>query len=297
MKSIKNIFSNNETCSAYLFNLPTIISALVFIFLPVIGTLITSLFRDVTYLPGKFLWFSNYERLFADPHFWQSVNFTLLFVIVSVVLELLFGLIFALVLNEAIPGREFLRIAILVPWAIPVAISARVWQLIYHFDYGLLNFIFMKLGISNTHINWLGSSSGAFISIVISDVWKTTPFMTIILLAGLSTIPRVLYKQAEIDGTNFLQRFFQITFPLLKPVIVVALLFRTIDAVKIFDLIYVLTGGGPGGSTTSISLYAYNYFVSGDFGYGSAVSVIVFILAAMLALLYIRFGRFAEVIK
>ena len=297
MKSIKKYLSNSETKTAYLFNLPLILTALVFIFLPVLGTLITSLFRDVTYLPGKFLLFSNYERMFSDPHFWQSVSFTLLFVFVSVTFELIFGLIFALILNEAIPGRGFLRVAILIPWAIPIAISARIWQLIYHFDYGLLNYLVVNLGISNAHINWLGSSFGAFISIVVSDVWKTTPFMTVILLAGLSTIPRELYKQAEIDGTNFIQRFFKITLPLLKPVLLVALLFRTIDAIRIFDLIYVLTGGGPGGSTTSLSLYAYNYFVSGDYGYGSAVSVIVFVLAAGLALLYIRFSRFREIIK
>ena len=297
MKNNKNIFSDNETGTAYLFNLPLIIVSLAFIFLPVAGTIITSMFRDVTFLPGKFSLFSNYERMLSDPHFWQSTVFTLIFVLVSVSLELILGLIFALLLNETIPGRGFLRVAILIPWAIPVAISARIWQLIYHFDYGLLNFIVLKLGISNEPVNWLGSPVGAFISIVISDVWKTTPFMTIILLAGLSTIPGDLYKQAEIDGTNFLQRFFRITIPLLKPVIVVALLFRTIDAIRIFDLIYVLTGGGPGGSTASLSLYAYNFFVSGDFGYGSAVSVIVFLFAAILAFLYIHFGRFREAIK
>jgi multiple sugar transport system permease protein len=113
----------------------------------------------------------------------------------------------------------------------------------------------------------------------------------------LSTIPQDLYKQAMIDGTTFFQRFFRITLPLLRPILVVALLFRTIDAVRIFDLVYVLTGGGPGGSTTSISLYAYNYYLSGDFGYGSAVSVVVFLIAAVLAILYIRIGKFAEVVK
>ena len=297
MKRSKNIFLNNETGTAYLFNLPLMITAILFILLPVIGTILTSFFRDVTYLPTKFLLFENYKRLFADPHFWQSVQFTLLFVLVSVTFELVLGLIFAMVLNETIPGKGFLRVAILIPWAIPVAVSARVWQLIYHFDYGLLNYVIMKLGIANAPVNWLGSQTGAFVSLVISDVWKTTPFMTIILLAGLSTISRDLYKQAEIDGTNFIQRFFKITLPLLKPAIVVALLFRTIDAIRILDLIYVLTGGGPGGSTTSVSLYAYNYFVSGDFGYGSAVSVIVFVLAAMLAMIYIHFGKFSETVK
>ena len=169
--------------------------------------------------------------------------------------------------------------------------------MIYNFEYGLFNYLVQFFGITNEPVSWLGSSFGAFASVVIADVWKTTPFMAIIILAGLSTIPRDLYKQAMIDGTNFVQRFFRITLPLLRPVIIVALLFRTVDAIRIFDLVYVLTGGGPGGSTTSISLYAYNYYVTGDFGYGSAVSVIVFFLAALLAAAYIKLGKFREAVK
>ena len=286
-----------ETKSAYLFNAPLIITALVFILLPVVGTLITSLNRDVTFLPPEFIGLSNYQRMLGDAHFWQSVRFTLFFVAASVTLELTFGMIFALVLNETLPGRGLFRVAILIPWAIPIAISGRIWQLIYNYEYGLFNYLVQLFGISNEPVSWLGSSFGAFASVVIADVWKTTPFMTIIILAGLSTIPRDLYKQAMIDGTTFVQRFFNITLPLLWPVIVVALLFRTVDAIRIFDLVYVLTGGGPGGSTTSLSLYAYNYYVTGDFGYGSAVSVVVFIFAALLAAAYIKIGKFKEAVK
>ena len=286
-----------ETKSAYLFNAPLIITALVFILLPVVGTLITSLNRDVTFLPPEFIGLSNYQRMLGDAHFWQSVRFTLFFVAASVTLELTFGMIFALVLNETLPGRGLFRVAILIPWAIPIAISGRIWQLIYNYEYGLFNYLVQLFGISNEPVSWLGSSFGAFASVVIADVWKTTPFMAIIILAGLSTIPRDLYKQAMIDGTTFVQRFFNITLPLLRPVIVVALLFRTVDAIRIFDLVYVLTGGGPGGSTTSLSLYAYNYYVTGDFGYGSAVSVVVFIFAALLAAAYIKIGKFKEVVK
>jgi multiple sugar transport system permease protein len=290
-------YNLKETKTAYWFNAPLIITAVVFILIPVIGTVITSLNRDVTFLPSKFLGLENYQRMLGDPHFWQSVSFTLLFVMVSVSLELFFGMLFALVLNETMPARGLFRVAILIPWAIPIAISGRIWQLIYNYEYGLFNYLIQFFGISNQPVSWLGSSFGAFSSVVIADVWKTTPFMAIIILAGLSTIPRELYKQAMIDGTNFVQRFFNITLPLLRPVIVVALLFRTVDAIRIFDLVYVLTGGGPGGSTTSLSLYAYNYYVSGDFGYGSAVSVIVFVFAAVLAVAYIKFGKFKEVFK
>lgn len=280
--SIKN------TIEAYLYNLPLLFIISAFILFPVIGTFIVSFFRDVTFLPTKFIAFDNYLRLVRDAHFLDSILFTLSFTIVSVAIELVIGLLFALVLNEALPARVFLRITLLIPWVIPIAISGRIWELLYNYDYGLINYLALSLGITNEPVSWLGTTSGAFISIVISDVWKTTPFMSVIILAGLSTINDELYEQAKMDGAKILQRFFSITLPLLKPVLIVALLFRTIDAVRIFDLIYVLTGGGPGGSTTSLSLYAYNYYVSGDSGYGSAVSVIVFIIAIALSAFYLR---------
>jgi multiple sugar transport system permease protein len=252
--------------------------------------------RDVTFLPDQFVGLANFGRLLSDSHFWQSVRFTILFVIVSVSLELILGMVFALLLNRAIPGRGLLRVALLIPWAIPIAISARIWELIYNVEYGLFNFLAIGSGIVGEPINWLGSAFGAFMALVISDAWKTTPFITIILLAGLATIPGDLYKQAVIDGAGSVRRFFKITLPLLRPVLVVALLFRTIDAIRIFDLVYVLTGGGPGGSTTSLSLYAYRFYLMGDFGYGSALSVMVFLIAAILALVYIKLGKFQEAI-
>jgi multiple sugar transport system permease protein len=293
---IKNreFYVPKEVRDAYIFVLPLILSALVFVLFPVTGTWISSLFRDVTFLPRRLIIWGNYQRLLADPHFWQSARFTFLFVLASVSLELVLGTIFALVLNENFRARGMLRVSILIPWAIPVAVSARIWQLIYNYDYGLLNFLVVKLGVSSVPINWLGSPAGAFASLVMADVWKTTPFITVILLAGLAAIPRDVYKQAMVDGSTFAQRFFRITLPLLRPVLVVALLFRTIDAIRIFDLVYVLTGGGPGGSTSSLSLYAYKHFVSGDFGYGSAVSVIIFAIASALAFFYVKLGRFRE---
>lgn len=286
-----------ETRDAVWFILPLVLFTLAFIVIPIGGTFLTSLYRDVTFLPDRFAGLQNYLRLIGDVHFWQSLRFTLLFVVVSVGLELVFGLSFALLLNESLPGRGLLRVAVLIPWAIPIAVSARIWELIYNYEFGLFNFLIQHLGISDDPINWLGSSAGAFAAIVIADVWKTTPFLTIILLAGFATIPADLYRQAEVDGTHFLQRFYYVTLPLLRPVIVVGLLFRTIDAIRIFDMIYVLTGGGPGGTTTSLSLYAFQYYVSGDFGYGSAISLIVFLLAGLLAVGYIRMGRFTEVLR
>jgi trehalose/maltose transport system permease protein len=297
MSRIRKIFDLREMKDAYIFNIPLILLAVIFIIIPVVGTLSSSLFRDVTFLPSKFIRLENYSRLFADKHFWQSFGFTFMFVLASVTIELILGMIFALVLNEKLYGRGFYRTALLIPWAIPIAISSRLWQLIYNYDYGVLNFIILKFGISSAPVNWLGTPPGAFISILIADVWKTTPFITIILLAGLSAIPNELYQQARIDGANFVRRFFSITLPILRPVLIVAVLFRTIDAVRIFDIVYVLTGGGPGGSTTPLSLYAYRYYLTGDFGYGSAVSVLVFISVSLLAILYIKAGKFKEVLK
>jgi multiple sugar transport system permease protein len=287
---------DEDTRSAWLFNLPLVLFTTAFILVPVAGTLVTSLHRDVTFLPEAFTGAQNYLRLLSDAHFWQSMRFTLLFVGASVALELIFGLAFALLLNESMPGRGLLRVIVLVPWAIPVAVSARVWELVYNYEFGLFNYLMQKIGLSDAPINWLGTSAGAFAALVISDVWKTTPFVTIVLLAGFSSIPGDLYRQAMVDGTHFLQRFVHVTLPLLRPVIAVALLFRTIDAIRIFDLIYVLTGGGPGGATTSLSLYSFRYYASGDFGYGSAISVVVFLLAGLLAVGYIRVGKFGEVL-
>ncbi len=186
----REFYVPKEVRDAYIFVLPLILSALVFVLFPVTGTWILSLFRDVTFLPRRLILWGNYQRLVADPHFWQSARFTFLFVLASVSLELVLGTIFALVLNENFRARGMLRVSILIPWAIPVAVSARIWQLMYNYDYGLLNFLVVKLGVSSVPINWLGSPVGAFASLVMADVWKTTPFITIILLAGLAAIPR-----------------------------------------------------------------------------------------------------------
>ncbi|HDS09713.1 MAG TPA: sugar ABC transporter permease [Firmicutes bacterium] len=258
------------------------------------GTIIISLYRETSFLPREFILFRNYIELFKDQGFRQSTLFTLLFILFAVPLELILGLAFALLLNESLPLRGILRAVILIPWAIPTAISARTWELIYNFNYGLANFIFLKLNMISGPVNWLGTNLGAFTALVIADAWKTTPFVTIIILAGLQAIPKELYEQAKIDRANIFQTFYWITLPLIKPVIIVSLLFRTIDSVRIFDIVYVLTGGGPGGTTSSISLFAFKYFISGDFGYASAASVILFIIAFILSFMYIKLGRFGD---
>jgi len=283
--------------TAYLFLLPLLVFISLFIVIPVLGTIWTSLFRDVTYLETAFALFGNYRRLLADASFWQSMKFTLLFVAVCIPLELFLGMVFALILNEKLPGRGVLRAAVLVPWAIPTIVAARTWELIYNYSYGLANWALALFHVASGPVNWLGTPLSSFGALVIADVWKTTPFVTIILLAGLQTIPEQIYEQARVDGTTFHQRFFRITLPILRPVIAVALIFRTIDTIRILDLIYVITGGGPGGSTTSLSLYGYKFFNEGDFGYGSAIAVVVFLMAFVLSITYLRVGGFRGAVE
>lgn len=285
-----------ETLEAVSFALPLAFLLLLFVLYPVAGTVVTGFFRDTTFLPKKFILIDNFAQLFNDRGFFQSVQFTLLFVGATVPLELLLGLAFAILVHEKVPFRGFLRVSLLIPWAVPAAVSGRVWELIYNYSYGLANFFLFETGLTGTPVNWLGSKGSAFLALVLADVWKTTPFVSIILLAGLQTIPDELYRQAAVDGASFVRRFTRVTLPLLKPVLIVALLFRTIDALRIFDVVYVITGGGPGGSTTSLSLYAYRFFVSGDFGYGSAISFVLFLLAIFLSILFLRISRFREVL-
>ncbi len=290
-------YTFKELRESFSFVFPLLAFVFAFVLAPVVGTFINSFFMDAAFLKKQFIWLENYRWLLHDPGFRQSLRFTLLFVLVSVPLEMLLGLTFALILNEPSRLRGVLRACVLLPWAIPAAISARVWEFVYNYGYGLANYLWLSLSSSAEPVSWLGSNAGAFAALVLADAWKTSPFVAIILLAGLSAIPGDLYSQARIDGAGIRQRFTRITLPLLKPTLVVALIFRTIDALRIFDIVYVLTHGGPGGNTTSLSLYGYKYFLLSDFGYGSAVSVVLFLMALMLTIAYARLGRFGEEIR
>jgi multiple sugar transport system permease protein len=190
------------------------------------------------------------------------------------------------------PLRWLLRTGVLVPWAIPAVVSGRVFELIYDYSFGAANSLLQYLHITAAPVNWFGTAASAFLALVAADVWKTTPFAAIILLAGLSSLPEDIYRQAKIDRATFVQRFFKITLPLIRPVLVITVVLRIIDALRVFDLVFVLTGGGPGGATMPVSLFSYGYFSGGDFGYGSAASVVLFGLAFLLAVAVLRIGRF-----
>jgi multiple sugar transport system permease protein len=257
---------------------------------PLLSVLYLSLHRRLPIFDiAKFTGLDNYRFLFADDRFWNALGNTVYFTAVSVVLELVLGLSIALLLNRSFRFKGMVTAAVLAPWAIPTVVSARMWEWMYNTDFGILNHV---LGMK---INWLGSPLWALNAAVFMDVWKTTPFVVILLLAGLTVIPRDLYQAARIDGAGTWPIFKKITLPLLMPVIIVVLIFRTLDAFRVFDAVYVLTGGGPANTTETLSIYAYKVlFQTLQFGYGSTLSVVVFLCTGAITILYIRFLR-AEV--
>ncbi|AOM82370.1 carbohydrate ABC transporter permease [Salisediminibacterium beveridgei] len=237
----------------------------------------------------NFIGLSNYGKYLTDGRMWQSLWNTTFFTVISVFFELTIGLAVALVINRAFIGRGAVRAAVLIPWAIPTAVSAMMWSYLYDGQFGIVAHYFAQLGLISDSSVLLSTGSGAMFSIILADVWKTMPYMALLLLAGLQTISESLYEAAEVDGAGKFQQFVYITLPMLKSAILVALLFRTLDAFRVFDLIYVLTGGGPANSTESISVYAYQVlFAQQNFGEGSVLSVIVFVSIAIISIIFIK---------
>ena len=239
-------------------------------------------------VPGKwrFVGFDNYTEAFQSSEFWESVKNTFIFTGLSVSLELAIGLGMALAMHSAFKGRGVLRTVVLVPWAVLTVVSAITWRTLFEPDLGLAPVILDKLGIAG-NVVWLGQEGYAMSVMVLADVWKTAPFMALLLLAGLQVIPDDVYDAAKVDGASTWQRFRSITIPLLMPAILVALIFRTLDALRIFDLPYVLTGGSNG--TTTLSLIAHQELTTNRLiGYGSALAVLTFVIVMAVSFLYIR---------
>jgi multiple sugar transport system permease protein len=245
-----------------------------------------SLQARTPFRPPRFAGLENYLRLAVDERFWNALANTVYFTITSVALELALGLAFALLVARAGRTRSLVYGAILVPWALPTVVSARMWEWMYNPEIGVLNHL---LG---ARVNWLGDPVWALHAAIAMDVWKSTPFVALLLLAGLQAIPRDLYRAAATDGAGAAATFARVTLPLLSPVILVAAVFRTIDALRVFDAIYVLTGGGPASGTETLSIYAYKVlFQALDFGYGSALAVAVLAITAVATLAYARLLR------
>ncbi len=246
----------------------------------------------------QFIFLQNYIDFFegewygvlSDSLWWRSVANTIIFALISVSLETFFGLIIALFIHSNFRGRGIIRATILVPWAIPTIVSAKMWAWMLNDQFGIINDLLLKLNLIESPVAWSAGTLTAFISIILVDVWKTTPFMALLILAGLQTLPKDCYLVAKVDGINPVRVFFKVTLPLLKNTIMVAVIFRALDALRIFDLIYVLT---PNNETTiSMSVYVRQYLFDFDrFAYGSASSTLLFLIISMLTISYIKLGK------
>ena len=233
---------------------------------------------------------ANYRALVADPEWWRAVWNTLRFAAVSVTLEVVLGVIIALTLNARMRGRGVLRAAMLIPWAIPTVVSAQMWGWMLHDQYGVINEGLLRLGLIAEPIAWTAEPSLALWAVVAVDVWKTTPFVALLVLAALQLLPDELYEAAEVDGLGPVGAFFRITLPLIWPALMVAVIFRALDAMRVFDLMYVLTGNSR--SAASMSVYARQQLVDfQDVGYGSAAAIFVVLVIALVTALLVTFGR------
>jgi trehalose/maltose transport system permease protein len=239
---------------------------------------------------AKFIGFTNYFYLLQDPDWWNAVWNTVKFATISVTLETVLGMAIALALNAHFAGRGLLRAAVLIPWAIPTVVSAQMWGWMYNDVFGVINAILKAMGLINKGIAWTASPETALWAVIIVDVWKTTPFMALLLLAGLQMLPQECYESAKVDGVHPVKVFFKVTLPLLKPALMVAIIFRVLDALRIFDLIYVMTGNNK--DTMSMSVYARQQLVDfQDVGYGSAAATMLFLMIALFTVGYLTIGR------
>jgi trehalose/maltose transport system permease protein len=232
----------------------------------------------------------EWDGVLADPVWWHSLWNTVWFALVSVSLETLLGLVFALVLVRSFPGRGLLAAIVLVPWAVPTVVSARMWGWMLNDQFGIVNDLLMKLGLIAAPVAWTADPGTALWAVVFVDVWKTTPFMALLILAALQLVPKDLYEAARIDGAGPIGSFMRITLPLIRPALMVAIVFRALDALRVFDLVYVLTAGGT--ETMSISSYARQQLVDfRDVGFGSAASTLVFFVIALMTVVYFTAAR------
>jgi ABC-type sugar transport system permease subunit len=281
-----------EQRTAWLLVAPALGSILLIAMFPLGWTIWESMHQHdlrMPWLGRPFVGLSNYATVVGDARFWGAIGHTAFFAFASIVLELALGLVLALAMNRAFRGRGVVRAAVLLPWAIPTVVAALLSRFMFESPWGVVDVLLTRAGLVDKPVVWLAGAHIAWVPLILADVWKTTPFVALLLLAGLQNIDRELYEAASIDGASAWWQLRRITLPLLKPAIVVALIFRTLDAFRVFDLVYVLTGGGPGTSTEPIALYTFNTLLQNlEFGYGAALSVVVFAATFGLAMIYIR---------
>lgn len=293
-------FKRRRVRAAWLFLAPMLVTLLAVAGWPLLRTFWLSL-TDATLgglQPSHFIWFQNYLNQYqgdwygvlADPTWWHAVLNTLMFTVVSVSLETVLGLGIALVLNRSFIGRGWVRAAVLIPWAIPTVVSAKMWAWMLHDQFGIINDLLVRLDVISHPLAWTANIHLAIWAVIMVDVWKTTPFMALLSLAALQMLPSDCYEAARVDGIHPIKVFWRVTLPLITPALLVAIIFRALDALRVFDVIYVLTSNSK--STMSMSIYARQQLV--DFqnvGTGSAASMLLFVVVAACTLIYLYFSR------
>jgi ABC-type sugar transport system permease subunit len=283
-----------EGWMALLLLIPSLIVVFGIVIYPLLRTLWTSFFAVDSPFPGHypFVGLGNYRRTFSNPDFWAAIRRTGYFTVVSTFLELGFGVLIGLLLNVPFRGRWIMRSLVVLPWALPTIVNATMWRWIFNPEYGALNALLTQLHLMSHYRSWLGSPFLALNMVIVADVWKNTPLAAFLFLAGLQTIPQDLYEAARVDGAGAVRSFFKITLPLLLPTILIILVVRTIEAFKVFDIIYVMTRGGPANGTQTIAFYAYLQAFSNQlFGYGASLAYVIALFILAFALFYVRLLR------
>ena len=281
---IKEEFGNAERRTAYYMILPALLIIVAIAFFPIMYSVLLSVTDSTITGFGSFVGAENYVEMFRNEDFWEGLKNTVIFTVVSVALEFVIGLGIALAINRAFRGRGLVRAAVLVPWAFPTVISAVMWRLMFQDQIGVINEVANGIGLISEPI--LSDTTLLLLGAIFVDVWKTTPFMALLLLAGLQTIPGDIYEAARVDGANVMQRFFRITMPLLKGTILVAVLFRTLDAYRVYDLFWVMSGQ----QLESLSTFVFKSVRVSQllFAQGNAASVFIFVTAFLIALVFIK---------
>jgi trehalose/maltose transport system permease protein len=279
----------SQTRTAWLLLIPTLLVVILVALVPLAQTIWYS-FTDerlASLQPTNFVGLKNYRFLIHDTAFRDSIWVTVKFSLITVIFEFILGIIVALVVNSNFKGRGPMRAAMLVPWAIPTVISAQMWKWMYSGTYGVFNDLLVnKLHILDHNVAWISQPNTSLPAVAAVDIWKTTPFVALLLLAGLQVIPNDVYEAATVDGANAIQQFFRITLPLLRPAILVALIFRTLDALRVFDVFYVMFSSRA--STQTMAIYDQQNLVSfSDVGYGSTISVAIFVIIGIFVVAYV----------
>jgi trehalose/maltose transport system permease protein len=281
--------TTSQTRTAWILLLPTLLVVAFIALYPLAQTIYYS-FTDkrlASAQPTSWVGLENYRFLIEDTVFRDSIWTTVKFAVITLVFEFVLGLIIALVVNSSFKGRGFTRAAMLIPWAIPTVVSARMWAWMYNDIFGVFNdLLYTQLHITDRNIAWTAEERYSLWAVCAVDIWKTTPFVALLLLAGLQVIPSDVYEAATVDGASKWQQFWRITMPLLRPAILVTIIFRTLDALRVFDVFYVMFGARR--STQTMAVYAQNNLVAfSDIGYGSAIAVGIFLIIGIFVVAYV----------